>query len=307
MMHHTEQLPASKWSLLAAAMADSPRVLIHDTCHIGDMSAEVSSRRLAGDPRPAPHGPPKFARLCRVHTALRFSPHSRFEQTHHSLGVRAPALANSMHPSAVAASAAAATATSATPLRRFAAAATTTCAAHATAYGQCVLATYTDIRKDACKAEFDKFGACLRQVVRIRVSSPRSFRDACGGLGPLRLHCPPRVCARGARHVRVACCSLARRPGRSRLRTDEAQVVIPPNSARPCVQPKAPKHSRPGTRPAAHHALLGRIHRYHDCRVPHHAGQCKSIAGSKWTATPQSSSGDAGYYAMRFQLQYVVR
>ncbi|KZT28944.1 hypothetical protein NEOLEDRAFT_1057193 [Neolentinus lepideus HHB14362 ss-1] len=52
-----------------------------------------------------------------------------------------------------------------TPLRRFAVHATTTCATHAEAYGKCILATYTDVRKDACKEEFAKFGACLREAV----------------------------------------------------------------------------------------------------------------------------------------------
>ena len=53
-----------------------------------------------------------------------------------------------------------------TPLRRFAHASTTSCAAQASDYGRCILATYTDVRKDACKAEFERFGACLRSVVR---------------------------------------------------------------------------------------------------------------------------------------------
>ncbi|KAI0035555.1 hypothetical protein K488DRAFT_29994, partial [Vararia minispora EC-137] len=51
------------------------------------------------------------------------------------------------------------------PLRRLAHASTVTCATQAAAYGQCILATYTDVRKDSCKAEFEKFGACLRQAV----------------------------------------------------------------------------------------------------------------------------------------------
>ncbi|KAI0074166.1 hypothetical protein K474DRAFT_1573434, partial [Panus rudis PR-1116 ss-1] len=52
-----------------------------------------------------------------------------------------------------------------TPLRRLAVASTTTCATQASAYGKCILATYTDVRKDACKDEFAKFGACLREAV----------------------------------------------------------------------------------------------------------------------------------------------
>ncbi|KAI8993909.1 hypothetical protein BD414DRAFT_394563, partial [Trametes punicea] len=52
-----------------------------------------------------------------------------------------------------------------TPLRRLALHSTTTCAAVASAYGKCILATYTDVQKDACKEEFAKFGACLREAV----------------------------------------------------------------------------------------------------------------------------------------------
>ena len=55
--------------------------------------------------------------------------------------------------------------TALTPLRRFATHTTTTCSAQASAYGKCILATYTDVRKDACKEEFEKFGACMRQAV----------------------------------------------------------------------------------------------------------------------------------------------
>ena len=62
--------------------------------------------------------------------------------------------------------AASAAANASTPLKRFAYASTTTCAAQASEYGKCILATYTDVRKDACKAEFERFGACLRSVVR---------------------------------------------------------------------------------------------------------------------------------------------
>ncbi|KAI0314093.1 hypothetical protein OF83DRAFT_1032275, partial [Amylostereum chailletii] len=51
------------------------------------------------------------------------------------------------------------------PLRRLALHSTTTCATQASAYGKCILDTYTDVHKDICKAEFDKFGTCLRQAV----------------------------------------------------------------------------------------------------------------------------------------------
>ena len=52
-----------------------------------------------------------------------------------------------------------------TPLRRFAFHSTTTCATQASEYGKCILKNYTDVRKDACKEEFAKFGACLRTAV----------------------------------------------------------------------------------------------------------------------------------------------
>ncbi len=58
--------------------------------------------------------------------------------------------------------------TASTPLRRLAFHSTATCSAQASVYGKCILATYTDVRKDACKAEFEKFGACLREAVSIR-------------------------------------------------------------------------------------------------------------------------------------------
>ncbi|KAI0000346.1 hypothetical protein BJV77DRAFT_934504, partial [Russula vinacea] len=53
----------------------------------------------------------------------------------------------------------------ATPLRRLANASVTTCAKEASDYGKCIVATYADVHRDTCKAEFDKFGACLRQTV----------------------------------------------------------------------------------------------------------------------------------------------
>ncbi|EIN11332.1 hypothetical protein PUNSTDRAFT_63443 [Punctularia strigosozonata HHB-11173 SS5] len=58
----------------------------------------------------------------------------------------------------------AASTTSLTPLRRLAQHSTTTCATQASQYGKCILAQYTDVRKDACKDEFAKFGACLRDA-----------------------------------------------------------------------------------------------------------------------------------------------
>ncbi|KAH7927134.1 hypothetical protein BV22DRAFT_990070, partial [Leucogyrophana mollusca] len=52
-----------------------------------------------------------------------------------------------------------------TPLRQLALHSTTTCSTHATAYGKCILATYTDVKKDVCQQEFEKFGQCLREAV----------------------------------------------------------------------------------------------------------------------------------------------
>ncbi|KAH0827804.1 hypothetical protein J3R83DRAFT_3429 [Lanmaoa asiatica] len=54
---------------------------------------------------------------------------------------------------------------STSPLKRLALHSTTTCSSQATAYGKCIVATYTDVRKDCCKHEFEKFGQCLRQAV----------------------------------------------------------------------------------------------------------------------------------------------
>ncbi|TCD69821.1 hypothetical protein EIP91_006134 [Steccherinum ochraceum] len=53
-----------------------------------------------------------------------------------------------------------------TPLRRLAVASTTTCSQQASVYGKCILATYTDVKKDSCKDEFMKFGACLREAMK---------------------------------------------------------------------------------------------------------------------------------------------
>lgn len=72
-----------------------------------------------------------------------------------------------------------------TPLKRLALHSTTTCSAQATAYGKCILATYTDVKKDICKEEFAKFGACLREVVR-SISSVRrddSNTNVCPQMG----------------------------------------------------------------------------------------------------------------------------
>jgi hypothetical protein len=53
-----------------------------------------------------------------------------------------------------------------TPLRRLAFHSTSTCATQASAYGQCILLTYKDVKRDVCKEEFAKFGRCLREAVR---------------------------------------------------------------------------------------------------------------------------------------------
>ncbi|KAJ6625575.1 hypothetical protein B0H10DRAFT_2001997 [Mycena sp. CBHHK59/15] len=55
--------------------------------------------------------------------------------------------------------------TTKTPLSRLAVHSTVTCSAQATVYGKCILATYTDVTKDACKDEFAKFGKCLREAM----------------------------------------------------------------------------------------------------------------------------------------------
>ncbi|KAF8893815.1 hypothetical protein BD779DRAFT_952951 [Infundibulicybe gibba] len=51
------------------------------------------------------------------------------------------------------------------PLQRLALHSTTTCASHASVYGKCILATYTDVKKDSCKEEYAKFGQCIRTAV----------------------------------------------------------------------------------------------------------------------------------------------
>ncbi|KAJ6461977.1 hypothetical protein DFH09DRAFT_1228567 [Mycena vulgaris] len=55
--------------------------------------------------------------------------------------------------------------TTRTPLGRFALHSTTTCSFQASVYGKCILATYTDVTKDVCKAEFAKFAVCLREAM----------------------------------------------------------------------------------------------------------------------------------------------
>jgi hypothetical protein len=52
------------------------------------------------------------------------------------------------------------------PLKQLAFHSTTTCASEASLYGKCILATYTDIKKDICKEEFAKFARCLRQAMK---------------------------------------------------------------------------------------------------------------------------------------------
>ncbi|KAH9892771.1 hypothetical protein C8Q73DRAFT_699390 [Cubamyces lactineus] len=59
-----------------------------------------------------------------------------------------------------------ATASTKTPLRRLALHTTTTCSSTASAYGKCILATYTDMSKDACKEEFAKFIGCVHEAMK---------------------------------------------------------------------------------------------------------------------------------------------
>ncbi|EAU91785.1 hypothetical protein CC1G_04553 [Coprinopsis cinerea okayama7 len=54
------------------------------------------------------------------------------------------------------------------PIQRLAYASTVTCAAQASVYGKCVAATYTDVSKDICRAEFLKFKECLRDAMKKR-------------------------------------------------------------------------------------------------------------------------------------------
>ncbi|KAK7064749.1 hypothetical protein R3P38DRAFT_57087 [Favolaschia claudopus] len=55
-----------------------------------------------------------------------------------------------------------------TPLRRLAFHSTATCSVQASVYGKCILATYTDVTRDACKNEFAKFAQCLREAMRTK-------------------------------------------------------------------------------------------------------------------------------------------
>lgn len=52
------------------------------------------------------------------------------------------------------------------PIARLAHASTVTCAAQASVYGKCITASYMDVTKDMCAAEFAKFKECLREAVR---------------------------------------------------------------------------------------------------------------------------------------------
>ncbi|KLO15388.1 hypothetical protein SCHPADRAFT_265832 [Schizopora paradoxa] len=56
--------------------------------------------------------------------------------------------------------------TAISPLRRLAVHSTTTCSSHAAAYGKCILKSYTDMKKDACKDEFEKFGKCMHEAMK---------------------------------------------------------------------------------------------------------------------------------------------
>ena len=53
------------------------------------------------------------------------------------------------------------------PIARLAYASTVTCAAQASVYGKCITASYMDVTKDMCAAEFAKFKDCLREAVRL--------------------------------------------------------------------------------------------------------------------------------------------
>ncbi|KAF9793261.1 hypothetical protein BJ322DRAFT_1103677 [Thelephora terrestris] len=58
------------------------------------------------------------------------------------------------------------TTTATKPLQRLALHSTSTCASQAAAYGKCILATYTDVKKDACAEQFAEFGKCLRTAMK---------------------------------------------------------------------------------------------------------------------------------------------
>ncbi|KAF5317091.1 hypothetical protein D9611_003831 [Ephemerocybe angulata] len=54
------------------------------------------------------------------------------------------------------------------PIARLAYHSTVTCAAQASVYGKCITASYLDVSKDMCSAEFAKFKACLRESMKKR-------------------------------------------------------------------------------------------------------------------------------------------
>lgn len=60
-----------------------------------------------------------------------------------------------------------------TPLKKLAYATTTTCSTHASAYGRCIVANYTDVKKDMCKDEFAKFVQCLHSTVSLQSARVR--------------------------------------------------------------------------------------------------------------------------------------
>jgi NADH dehydrogenase [ubiquinone] 1 alpha subcomplex assembly factor 8 len=61
------------------------------------------------------------------------------------------------------------------PIKRFATATTVTCSKPAAAYGECILKSYQDVRKDMCQKEFLAFKNCVQTAVR--VSQIPRFRE----------------------------------------------------------------------------------------------------------------------------------
>ncbi|KIM24505.1 hypothetical protein M408DRAFT_75774 [Serendipita vermifera MAFF 305830] len=55
---------------------------------------------------------------------------------------------------------------SSSPLKRFATATTITCSTTAATYGQCMLKSYQDVKKDMCQKEFLAFKDCVQTAVR---------------------------------------------------------------------------------------------------------------------------------------------
>ena len=53
------------------------------------------------------------------------------------------------------------------PIKRLATATTVTCATPAAAYGECILKSYQDVRKDMCQKEFLAFKDCVQTAVRV--------------------------------------------------------------------------------------------------------------------------------------------